>query len=460
MGAVDLLFEALQLVMREASLLAAVGFLILGISDLGVDAAWLILAARRRLTRNGEAQTADQVPSAARPGAMAIFVPAWDEAAVIGNMLRHAITAFGTADYRLYVGCYPNDSATSAAVRGVDDPRIRLVVGPVAGPTSKADCLNRLWDRMIEDETADGRRFKAVVLHDAEDVVHSAELPLFDSLIERYDLVQLPVVPLIDKGSRWVGGHYLDEFAESHGKEMVVRAAFGAGLPSAGVGCAFAREALGEVAAARGAPFDTDSLTEDYELGLRLRDAGRSAAFVRLPAAEGRGPVSTKEYFPASLDAAVAQKARWMTGIALTGWDRLGWGDGLAERWMRLRDRQSLVAAVLAAAGYLAVLCWGALTVLAALTGRQPRAPSDTFLLLVAVATSLLLWRLVVRFFFVARGHGLREALRSPFRTLVGNAVAILAARRALGSYQAHRRTGRAIWDKTAHAFPEQVPAE
>lgn len=267
-------------------------------------------------------------------------------------------------------------------------------------------------------------------------------------------------MPLIDKGSRWVGGHYLDEFAESHGKEMVVRAALGAGLPSAGVGCAFSREALGEIAAARGAPFDTDSLTEDYELGLRLRDAGRSAAFVRLPAAAGRGPVSTKEYFPASLDAAVAQKARWMTGIALTGWDRLGWGDGLAERWMRWRDRQSLMAAVLAAAGYLAVLCWGALTVLAALTGRQPQAPSDTFLLLVAIATGLLLWRLVVRFFFVARGHGLREALRSPFRTLVGNAVAILAARRALGSYQAHRRTGRAIWDKTAHAFPEQVPAE
>lgn len=184
MGAVDLLFEALQLVMREASLLAAVGFLILGISDLGVDAIWLIHAARRRFARSGEARTADRVPPAARPGAMAIFVPAWDEAAVIGNMLRHAITAFGTADYRLYVGCYPNDSATIAAVRRMDDPRIRLVVGPVAGPTSKADCLNRLWDRMIEDEAADGRRFKAVVLHDAEDIVHSAELSLFDSLID------------------------------------------------------------------------------------------------------------------------------------------------------------------------------------------------------------------------------------------------------------------------------------
>ena len=47
-----------------------------------------------------------------------------------------------------------------------------------------------------------------------------------------------------------------------------------------------------------------------------------------------------------------------MTGIALAGWDRLGWSGGLAERWMRLRDRQSLLAAILLCAGYLALLLW------------------------------------------------------------------------------------------------------
>jgi adsorption protein B len=154
MAAVDLLFEGLQLVMREASLFAAVGFLILGISDLGIDAAWLILAARRRLNRRDGIRAADQVPPPARPGAMAVFVPAWDEAAVIGDMLGHAVAAFGDADYRLYVGCYPNDPETIAAVRAMDDARIRLVVGPGAGPTSKAECLNRIWDRMTADEAA------------------------------------------------------------------------------------------------------------------------------------------------------------------------------------------------------------------------------------------------------------------------------------------------------------------
>ena len=80
--------------------------------------------------------------------------------------------------------------------------------------------------------------------------------------------------------------------------------------------------------------------------GLRLHGLGRRAAFVRLPAGRGRPAIATRAYFPATLDAAVAQKARWMTGIALAGWDRLGWSGGLAERWMRLRDRQSLLAAL------------------------------------------------------------------------------------------------------------------
>jgi hypothetical protein len=38
----------------------------------------------------------------------------------------------------------------------------------------------------------------AVVLHDAEDVVHPLELTLFDQLIDRAGLVQLPVMPLVD----------------------------------------------------------------------------------------------------------------------------------------------------------------------------------------------------------------------------------------------------------------------
>jgi adsorption protein B len=450
MGAVETVLALCDLVMREAALFAAWGFLLLGLSDLAVDLLWVgLLVVRRRPAPAG-------LPLAQRPGRLAIFVPAWDEAAVIGDMLACAQTAFGGADHLLYVGCYPNDPATIAAVRGAAGPRVRLVVGPAPGPTSKADCLNRLWERMVEDEAAEGILVKAVVLHDAEDVVHSAELPLFDALIERFDLVQLPVLPLVDPGSRAIGGHYIDEFCEAHGKELVVRAAIGASLPSAGVGCAVSRAALAALTDARGAPFDPDSLTEDYELGLRLKAIGRPAAFVRLAAGRGRPMVATREYFPATLKAAVAQKARWMTGIALAGWDRLGWSGGLAERWMRLRDRLSPLAALVLAAAYLALLLWAALAAAQLITGwtMPPFTPLLSFL--IAVNSALLLWRLAMRFGFVTCSYGWREGLRALPRAIVGNIIAMMAARRALGRYCA----GRVAWDKTAHNFPSELPAE
>jgi adsorption protein B len=52
------------------------------------------------------------------------------------------------------------------------------------------------------------------------------------------------------------------------------------------------------------------------------------------------GVVASRGHFPATLGAAVRQKARWLGGIAFAGWDRLGWRGGLGERWFRLRDRR------------------------------------------------------------------------------------------------------------------------
>ncbi len=453
------LFGGMDFIMREAALFAATGFLILGLSDLAVDMLWLA----HRIRRLGRPMpAAADLPPPVRPGRLAIFVPAWDEAAVIGDMLRGAVSAWPDGDWRLYVGTYRNDPATTAAAAAVAraEPRVKVVTGGEAGPTTKADCLNRLWLALLADEAAEGRRAKAVVLHDAEDVVHPAELRLFDSLIERFDLVQLPVLPLIDPNSRWLGGHYADEFAESHGKEMVVRGALGAGLPSAGVGCAFSREALGGLAAGRGGlPFDSDSLTEDYELGLRIAEAGGRRAFVRVRGGDG-GIVATREYFPGTLAASVRQKARWMTGIALSGWDRLGWSGGFAERWMRLRDRQSLLAAILLGAGYLAMLLWLTLKAWEGAGGKGPAPLPALVSALVAVNLGLLGWRLAVRAGFTAAAYGWREGLRAVPRMAVGNLVAMRAAASALSRYRALRRGGRPRWDKTEHIFPARASAE
>jgi adsorption protein B len=447
-----------DLIMREAALFAATGFLVIGLSDLAVDLLWLGHRARRGAR---PAPFVADLPPPTRPGRLAIFVPAWDEAAVIGDMLRGAAAAWPDGDWRLYVGTYGNDPATIAAAAEIAsaEPRIRVETSTGPGPTTKADCLNRLWRALLADEAEEGLQAKAIVLHDAEDVVHPAELRLFDGLVERFDLVQLPVLPLIDPNSRWIGAHYADEFSESHGKEMVVRGALGAGLPSAGVGCAFSREALGRLAADRGGlPFDSDSLTEDYELGLRLAEAGGRMAFVRLLADDG-DLVATREYFPGTLAASVRQKARWTTGIALSGWDRLGWSGGIAERWMRLRDRQSLLAAILLAAGYASLALWLALKAWQAAGGDGPARLSATLSALIAVNFGLLGWRLAVRAAFTGAAYGWREGLRAVPRTAVGNFVAMLAAAAALSRYRALRRGGRLRWDKTAHIFPVRPAA-
>src|SRR5688572_189038 len=88
-------------IMREAALFAAIGFLILGLGDLAVDLLWLGHRARRLAT---PLPALPGLPPPACPGRLAIFVPAWDEAAVIGDMLRGAAAAWPDGDWRLYVG--------------------------------------------------------------------------------------------------------------------------------------------------------------------------------------------------------------------------------------------------------------------------------------------------------------------------------------------------------------------
>ena len=456
---------ALEACARELALFAAAGFLVGGLDDLLVDGIWIGRALWRRLVlhRRHPRIDAAQLAPPGHPGRLALFVPAWQEAAVIGAMVETALARLRHPDWRLYVGCYPNDPGTAAAIAHAanGDPHVRIVVGDKPGPTTKAGCLNWIWQAMLADEAVSGVPVKAVVLHDAEDIVHADELALFDALIERAAMVQIPVhvVPVHGHG-RWaelVSGHYCGEFAEAHGKQVVVREAVGAAVPSAGVGCAIARPVLAAMAQGRDGPFDPDSLTEDYELGLRIGAMGGRGIFVRLPAIDGHGLVAVRACFPHTMWGSVKQKSRWITGISLAGWDRLGWRGGLAERWMRLRDRRALLAATVLAAAYAALAAWGLGSAMALLAGR-PVAVSIPQPLVTA-NLALLGWRVAMRAAFTARAHNWRMAMLTPVHMVIGNIVAILAARRALLLYAGLVHHGRLRWDKTAHVFPATRPA-
>jgi len=452
------LAEVLSRAAAELALFAGVGFLLFAVNDLAVD----LIYFTRRLWRSATVYNrfprafASDLQAPAGAGFLALFVPAWDEAAVIGPMLRATLGRLQHPDYRIFVGYYRNDPATQAAIAGVADPRIEPVEVPADGPTTKADCLNHLYDALIAHEVETGRSAKAVVLHDAEDLVHPLELALFDRLIGRAGIVQLPVLPLIDPRSRWIAGHYCDEFAEAHGKELVVREAVGAAVPLAGVGCAIAREPLARLAAMNdGRPFAGTSLTEDYELGLKVGALGLKTMFVRIPAVPGdRSVVASRGHFPSTLGAAVRQKARWLGGIALSGWDRLGWSGGLGERWMRLRDRRGPLAALLLLAAYGAAFLWGQLWI-AGLLGAPVEVRLDPAVVaLLTVNAWLLAWRVLMRALFTARAYGWEEGLLSMPRLVVGNLIAVLAALRAVSLHMG----GRTVkWDKTRHIFPAEA---
>lgn len=449
--------ELFALVHYELLLFASVFFLVGALDELAVDCAYLWLRWRGRI---GSQTMPQETPSdAPLCGPAAVFIPAWAEAAVIGATVRYALAAWAHADLRVFVGCYQNDPATIAAVRAVaGDQRLQLVIVPRDGPTSKADCLNHLYTAMLREEVRTKARYRMVVLHDAEDMVDPAALSVLDQAIGQADFVQLPVLALPQRHSRWVAGHYSDEFAEAHGKTMPVRDALGGGVPGAGVGCAIARGMLDRLAClahddnGRAVPFAVQSLTEDYELGLNVSALGGRARFLAMRHPCG-SLVATRAYFPDSLRAAVRQKTRWTHGIALQGWDRLGWHGGLVKLWMQARDRRGPLAALLLAIAYCLIavqmLGWSA----TAIGYPLPSVLSPFLRYLLVFNFAIILWRAAFRYAFTAREFGRAEGVRAIMRIPVSNVVAIMAGRRAVIAYLRSLRGEAPRWDKTNHAL-------
>lgn len=458
--------EWFLLVQHELLLFAAFFFLIGAIDELAVDFSWLWLKATGRA---GAPPLDSAITQKDRlSGDAAILIPTWQEEQVIEQTVSHMLKVWPQRELRIYVGCYPNDPATMSAAMAAagGDTRVRIVIHDKQGPTTKADCLNRLYQALCEDERRQGRSAQIVVLHDAEDLVDPAALPLLDEALHCADFVQLPVIPLPQSGSRWIAGHYCEEFAESHGKAMVVRDAVGAALPAAGVGCAIARPILRDLAKtnANAAPFDADALTEDYELGLKVAEMGGQSRFLRLRDGDGR-LIATRSYFPATLDAAVRQKTRWLHGIAFQGWEHMGWGTTTGDAWMRLRDRRGPIGALLLAIAYL-LLALAGLTFALELVGVLPAIElSGGLKMLLWINLAMLLWRAAWRFGFTRSIYGWKQGAMAVLRIPVGNIIAIMAARRAITAYLRSFAGVMPTWDKTAHdrhpsSFPSALDAE
>ena len=444
---------------NELALFAAVFFLFGAIDEIAIDLIYfsLLISGKKRTGRVDEAA----LLAGSLAGRAAVFIPAWQESAVIGATLNHMLGVWPTEDMTVFVGCYRNDPATLAAARKSNESghSVQIVACDADGPTCKADCLNHLYRAMRDWEHRSGQSFYMIVLHDAEDMVDPCGLALLGSAMKHCEFAQLPVLALPQRSSQWIAGHYSDEFAESHAKTMIVRQAIGSAIPGAGVGCAIERttlDRLNSVRSGRG-PFSAGALTEDYELGLTVGRVGGRGCFLRTRTTEGR-LIATRAFFPSTLTQSVRQKARWVHGIALQGWDRLGWHGGPIEFWMNARDRRGPFPALLLSIAYM-LLIGQAIELglhLAGWTLAYPVSPTLRLLLLLNLLA--LIWRATLRAIFTAREFGVAQGLLAIPRIVVSNAIAILAGRRALVAYVGSLRGAPFHWDKTDHQSHPSMP--
>jgi adsorption protein B len=160
----------------------------------------------------------------------------------------------------------------------------------------------------------------------------------------------------------------MDEFAEWHAKDLVVRESMSGMVPSAGVAPVSRAKPCW-----RWRPRPTTSLSTPHA-DRRLRRGHTSGAhghapdFWQIPGdlprqaqgLDGQGkagrvtmPLGVREFFPNTFRTAYRQKARWTLGIGLQGWEQVGWQGNAAVKYLLFRDRKGLITSFVAIAGYL-----------------------------------------------------------------------------------------------------------
>ena len=465
--------------LNAVALVVACIIFISTIDDLMLDGFFWITTLKRKI-RGEQKQTVN--PPMLRQLTeqhFAIMVPAWKEYDVIAKMVENTLSTIEYEHYTIFVGTYHNDPETTAEVERM----IRRFPGRVTratvlndGPTCKADCLNWIIAAILRYEETHRIRFAGVIMHDCEDVIHPIELKYFNYAIERHDLVQLPVLSLPRKWNEFVAGTYMDDFSETHQKDIPTRERLTGVVPGAGVASCYSRRAIETAMKLRGgSPFNTDSLTEDYDFSFRLREMGMTETFAHFSISgessdaigeDGKANpkekvelLATREYFPDTFRTAYRQRARWILGIAFQGWEQLGWKGNLRTRYMFFRDRKGMVTSVVSVIAYVVLVNFLALAGLQAagqevFVDARLAMATDYLYPLLSINAVLLILRVWERYYFVAKLNGRLQGMLAIPRIIVNNLINFCAVCRAWKIYIRHLITGKAIaWDKTAHTF-------
>jgi adsorption protein B len=313
---------------------------------------------------------------------------------------------------------------------------------------------------MLLHEEEHNVRFEMILTHDAEDIIDPDALRWINYYAQWNDMVQIPVLALPTPLREIAHGLYCDEFAEYQFKDMPARELLGGFVPSNGVGTGFSRRAIERLAEAHANRiFEPTCLTEDYENGWRIHRMGLNQKFIPIRFREGRF-VATREYFPRKFRAAVRQRTRWVTGIALQSWEFHSARDTLSQLYWFWRDRKGLI-------GNLGAPLMNILFVLGAGTWTWAKASHHDWLLehelarfypVYLAGMALQALHTSVRVCCSARVYGWRFACGVPLRVIVGNWINCLATSRAIWNYTIARVRGHSLlWAKTDHAYPNRA---
>lgn len=392
----------------------------------------------------------------AREKNIAIMIANWQEEDVLEQMIVGNNQSILYSHHHFFLGVYPNDTKTLAIAQNLSGrySNVHYIINSKNGPTSKGQMMNELMAEILRREETLQFQFDLFVIHDSEDIIHPLSLKLYNKESEDLDFIQIPIFSLDRRLSQFVAGTYMDEFSETHTKELLIRHAMGAAIPSAGVGtCVNRRVVEAMFQKNQGCFLHPDSLTEDYILGLQSHLAGFRCGFVCKSVVGLAGKehiIATKEFFPEGFQQSIRQKTRWTVGIVFQGWRILGWTNSFVDNYFLMRDRRGPLNSLVTLVAMICVI--GALFL--------PRIITDLYTTPIAYILMLNVAGFVIRAFQRIRHHGIVYStypilvimLRWPVAIVIN---ALSSVRAGYQFYLSIFKNQKIAWSKTKHKLPK-----
>lgn len=431
------------LLLRDASLpfawIVVILFILSGLDDLLYDGGAFFWLLYKRVRFSDRERLNVEKLHAREQQRIAIFLPAWQVSSTIGAMLTEILEHVDYRNFAVFVGTYPNDLHTQQAVDKLAAlfPQVVKVVANCPSPSSHAHCLNSLYAAMQDYECLHEVNFDIVVLHRAGDIVHRHSLLLYNYLIPRVDVVQLPTLPA-PTAAGWLAHQLIaDEQAEYQMKEQLAREKMQGFITYTGSGTALSRRAMAMLEEADGTIFDETTVAEGYHLARKATEFGLKSIFVSivlhererhccLPFSRRATFVANQTLYPGDVEQFLGWKSQQINAIALQYCASSGWQGSTGVKLNRLHDRKvapaTLLNLLMYPLGATAIICfhfhvlaeWGALSTL----------------LLLSIA--LVCVRVGIRIGYVGMMYGPVAGLLAVPRMLMGNVLNGMAVMRAL----------------------------